>query len=145
MPAPPLQALGWLGALTDPSSWRSPMSPLTRRQFLRIGTFGTAFTLADQLRAADIQKTAAKSARAKSAIMIFLPGGPPHLDTWDPKPDAPSEFRGEFGTIATTAPGVRFIEHFPLQTKLFDKLAILRSVVGMSEEHADVQIQTGYT
>jgi uncharacterized protein (DUF1501 family) len=126
-------------------SRRLPMSPLTRRQFLRVGAFGTAFTLADQLRAADLQKAATKSARAKSAIMIFLPGGPPHLDTWDPKPDAPSEFRGEFGSIATSAPGVRFIEHFPLQAKLFDKLAILRSVVGMSEEHADVQIQTGYT
>jgi hypothetical protein len=120
------------------------MSPTSRRQFLRVGVFGTAFTLADQLRAADLQKSVAKTARAKSAIMIFLPGGPPHLDTWDPKPDAPSEFRGEFGTIATTAPGVRFSEHLPLQAKIFDKLAILRSVVGMSEEHADVHIQTGF-
>jgi Protein of unknown function (DUF1501) len=73
------------------------MSLLSRRQFLRVGAFGTAFTLADQLRAAEILKSKGKSVRAKSAILIFLPGGPSHLDTWDPKPDAPIEFRGSFG------------------------------------------------
>ncbi len=120
------------------------MSLLTRRQFLRVGVFGTAFTLADQLRAADARKAAGRPARAKAAILVFLPGGPPHLDTWDPKPDAPTEIRGEFGTTATRAPGVRFVEHFPLQARLFDRLAVVRSVVGMAEEHADVQVQTGY-
>jgi hypothetical protein len=118
-------------------------SPLTRRQFLRVGAFGAAFALADQLRAA-AQKSGVPSPRAKSAILIFLPGGPPHLDTWDPKPEAPVEFRGEFGTVPTTVPGVRLVEHFPLQAKAFDKLAVVRSVVGMPEEHADVHIQTGY-
>ncbi len=120
------------------------MSLLTRRQILHVGTFGAAFTFADQLRAAEMRKTSGKPVRAKSAILIFLPGGPPHLDTWDPKPDAPVEFRGEFGSIPTTVPGWRLTEHYPLQAKLFDKLAILRSLVGMSEEHSDVQLQTGY-
>ena len=116
------------------------MSSPTRRQFLKLGAFGAAFTLADQLRAA-----ALRPPRARSAIMIVLPGGPPHLDTWDPKPDAPAEIRGEFGSISTRVPGVRISEHFPFQAKLFDKLAVIRSITGMSEEHADVQIQTGYS
>ena len=83
------------------------MSLQNRRQFLRIGAFGAAFTWADQLWAADSQRSTGKQVRAKSAILIFLPGGPPHLDTWDPKPDAPVEIRGEFGTVPTTSPGVR--------------------------------------
>jgi uncharacterized protein (DUF1501 family) len=116
----------------------------TRRQFLHVGAFGAAFTLADQLRAADRRKAGANPVRSKSAILIFLPGGPSHLDTWDPKPDAPVEIRGEFRAIPTAVPGVRLVEHFPLQAKLFEKLAVVRTVVGMSEEHSDVHIQTGY-
>lgn len=121
------------------------MSSRTRREFLRLGAFGAAFTLADQLQAADRRRRDGKPSRAKSAILVILPGGPPHLDTWDPKPDAPAQIRGEFGSIATRIPGVRISEHFPLQAGVFDKLAVLRSVVGMHEEHADSQIQTGYT
>ena len=120
------------------------MSFLSRRQFLQVGAFGTAFTLADQLEAGERRKTKGKPVRSKSAILIFLPGGPSHLDTWDPKPDAKVEFRGEFGTIQTAVPGVRLVEHFPLQAKVFDKLAVIRSVVGLSEDHSDVHIQTGY-
>jgi uncharacterized protein DUF1501 len=116
----------------------------SRRRFLRIGAFGSAFTLVDLLRARADQKAKGIVTRAKSAILIILPGGPSHLDTWDPKPDAPSEFRGEFRSIRTTVPGVRLCEHFPLQAKMLDKLNVIRTVVGMSEEHADVQILTGY-
>ena len=120
------------------------MSLLTRRQAISIGTFGTAFTFADQLCSADLLKSIGKPVRTKAAILIFLPGGPPHLDTWDPKPGAPIEIRGEFDTIPTSVPGVRLTEHFPLQAKMFDRMAVIRSVVGMTEEHSDVQIQTGY-
>jgi hypothetical protein len=112
----------------------------TRRQFLRVGAFGTAFTLADQFRA-----RAGRAARPKSAILIYLPGGPSHLDTWDPKAGAPAEIRGEFDSVPTRVPGVRLSEYFPLQAALLDKLAIVRSVVGMAEEHADVQVMTGYS
>ena len=59
----------------------------------------------------------------KSAIMIYLPGGPSHMDMYDLKPDAPKEFRGEFKPIATNVPGVQICEHFPLQAKMWDKLA----------------------
>jgi hypothetical protein len=113
----------------------------TRRQFLRVGTFGAAFTLADLLRADAARKGAG---RTKSAILVYLSGGPSQLDGWDPKPDAPAEIRGEFGTIPTRVPGVRVCEHFPLQAKLFDRLAVLRSVVGMAGDHSDVQVMTGY-
>jgi hypothetical protein len=66
--------------------------------------------------------------RAKSCLMIFMWGGPSQLDTWDPKPDAPAEIRGSFGTIATRTPGVRISEHFPMLASRTDKLAIVRSM-----------------
>jgi hypothetical protein len=66
--------------------------------------------------------------RARSCILIFQWGGPSQLDTWDPKPDAPAEIRGEFGTIATSVPGVRISEHFPLLAAQTHRLAIVRSM-----------------
>jgi uncharacterized protein (DUF1501 family) len=120
------------------------LSSLSRRQFLRIGAFGAAFTLADQLRAKAAGPAAKKVSRPKSAVMIFLPGGPSHLDTYDLKPDAPSEFRGEFKPIKTNVSGIDICEHFPLQAKIFDKLAVLRSVVSPADEHNDAAVMTGY-
>src|SRR5246127_4516016 len=104
---------------------------LTRRNFLQIGAFGAGLTLADMLR---LRATAAPSpatmpSSTKSAIMIYLPGGPSHMDMYDLKPDAPTEFRGEFKPIATNVPGVQICEHFPLQAKMWDKLAAIRSIV----------------
>jgi Protein of unknown function (DUF1501) len=121
------------------------MSPFfTRRQFLRVGAFGTSFTFADLLRAAD-SPSAERPAHAKAAVLIFLPGGPSHLDTFDPKPDAPTEVRGEFGTIPTAISGVRFVEHLPLLAGMADKLAILRAVTGMGLDHVDVEVMTGHS
>ena len=100
----------------------------TRRDFLRVGALGMGgLTLADLLRlqaqgAVDPQST------NKAAIMIFLSGGPSHLDTYDMKPSAPVEFRGEFSPIQTNIPGIQFCEHMPLQARMSDKLAILRGV-----------------
>jgi hypothetical protein len=76
--------------------------------------------------------------------MIYLPGGPSHLDMYDLKPDAPAEFRGEFKPIATNVPGVRICEHMPLQARMWDKLAVIRSVVAV-EEHSDSLLMTGYS
>src|SRR5262245_7032408 len=100
---------------------------ITRRGFLRIGTFGSGLTLAGMRRSR--ASAAGSSTSAKSAIMICLPGGPSHLDTYDLKPDAPKEFRGEFNPIPTNVPGVQICEHMPLQAQMFDKLAVVRSVV----------------
>jgi uncharacterized protein (DUF1501 family) len=100
----------------------------TRRDFLRVGALALGgLSLADLIR---LQAQGAVDPRTthKAAIMIFLSGGPSHLDTYDMKPDAPTEFRGEFRPIRTNVPGIQFCEHMPLQARMTDKLAILRGV-----------------
>src|SRR5438552_9098021 len=87
---------------------------ITRRSFLKIGAFGAGLTLTELLRARSLAGTAGPK-RARSAIMIYLPGGPSHIDTYDMKPNAPKEFRGEFKPIATNVAGVQICEYLPLQ------------------------------
>jgi uncharacterized protein DUF1501 len=115
---------------------------INRRNFLQLGAFGAGLTLADVLRARAAQEP--KRTTNKSAIMIYLPGGPSHMDMWDLKPDAPKEFRGEFRPIATNVPGVQICEHMPLQARMFDKLAVVRSLISI-EEHSDSLVMTGYS
>ena len=67
-------------------------------------------------------------APVRSCILIFYYGGPSHLDTWDMKPDAPSEVRGEFRPIATSVPGIQVCEHLPRSARVIDRLAIIRSL-----------------
>src|SRR4051812_22800507 len=86
---------------------------LSRRSFLRVGAFGAGLTLADVLRLRADPGQSRSGRQARSAIMISLGGGPSHIDTYDLKPDAPAEFRGEFKPIATNVPGVQICEHFP--------------------------------
>ncbi len=74
--------------------------------------------------------------KAKSCIVLFLMGGPPQHSTWDPKPDAPAEVRGEIGPIATKLPGVRFGSLMPKLAGLADKLAILRAVSTGDNAHS---------
>ncbi|HVK18223.1 MAG TPA: DUF1501 domain-containing protein [Fimbriiglobus sp.] len=116
---------------------------MDRRNFLSIGAFGAGLTLADVLRA-KAAPTPSLAASPKAAVMVYLPGGPSHIDTYDPKPDAPAEFRGEFKPIPTSVPGVRICEHLPLTAKLFDKLAVVRSLAS-SDEHSDSLVMTGFT
>ena len=115
---------------------------VSRRGFLKIGAFGAGLTLAEmlRLRAMAGEKEATPN---KAAIMIYLPGGPSHMDMYDLKPDAPKEFRGEFNPIATNVPGIQICEHMPLQAKMFDKLAAVRSIVSV-DEHSDSLVMTGY-
>jgi hypothetical protein len=117
---------------------------MTRRGFLQIGAFGAGLTLAEMLRLRAAAATAGRASSTKSAIMIYLPGGPSHMDMYDLKPDAPSEFRGEFNPIGTNVPGVQICEHMPLQAKMFDKLAAVRSIVSVGE-HSDSLVMTGYS
>src|SRR5262249_40884154 len=77
------------------------------------------------LRAADGASTGAK---AKSCILIWMDGGPTHFETFDPKPDAPEEYRGEFKTVATKLPGVFFSEHMKQLAANLDKFAMIRSI-----------------
>ena len=129
-------------------SSRSFCDGVSRRNFLQIGAFGAGLTLADLLRARDARAATAAARKQpsrshKAAIMIYLPGGPSHMDMYDLKPDAPAEFRGEFSPIDTNVAGVRVSEHFPLQAKMFDKLAVVRSLVS-ADEHSDSYVTTGY-
>jgi hypothetical protein len=117
---------------------------ISRRNFLKIGAFGAGLALAEMLRARALAaQTGGKPASDKAAIMIYLPGGPSHMDIYDLKPDAPKEFRGEFNPIATNVNGIQICEHMPLQAKMFDKLAVVRSIVSV-DEHADSLVMTGY-
>jgi hypothetical protein len=114
---------------------------VNRRNFLKIGAFGAGLTLADMLRG---QARAAEAKANKSAILIYLPGGPSHMDMYDLKPQAPVEFKGEFNPIATNVPGVQICEHMPLQARMWDKLSVIRSVLSV-DEHSDSLVTTGYT
>src|SRR5438874_1246807 len=119
---------------------------ISRRGFLKIGAFGAGLTLADMLRSqAAASETAPAAGRShKAAIMIYLPGGPSHMDMYDLKPEAPAEYRGEFRPVATNVPGVQICEHFPQQARMFDKLAVIRSIVSV-DEHSDSLVMTGYS
>jgi uncharacterized protein (DUF1501 family) len=114
---------------------------ISRRNFLRVGAFGAGLTLAEMLRSRGTAAAAGSS--AKAAIMINLPGGPSHLDMYDLKPAAPAEYRGEFKPIATNVPGVQVCELFPRQARMWDKLAVVRSLIA-GPEHSDSQTNTGY-
>lgn len=110
---------------------------ISRRSFLQIGAFGAGLSLAGMLRAREVTGSS-----NKAAIMIYLPGGPSHMDMYDLKPDAPKEFRGEFNPIQTNVTGVQICEHFPLQAKMWDKLSCVRSIVSV-DEHSDSLVMTG--
>jgi hypothetical protein len=116
---------------------------ISRRNFLQIGALGAGLTLADMLR---LRATAGTTSRPnKAAVMIFLRGGPSHIDTYDLKPDAPVGIRGEFKPIATRVPGIEVCELLPRHAAIMDKLAVVRSITGMVNEHEDSHVMTGYT
>jgi len=80
----------------------------------------------------------------KSVIMVYLSGGLSHHDSFDMKPDAPREIAGEFRPIATRLPGVQVSEYLPRLAALMDRLAVIRSIVGLRDEHSSFQTLTGY-
>jgi hypothetical protein len=111
---------------------------LSRRDFMRVGALGGL-----GLRGAGSVRSAQPhaAARARRCILLFLTGGPPQHDTFDPKPAAPAEIRGEFRPIATRTPGIHFSELFPRLARQTDKLCVVRSVT-----HNDtVHTSAGYT
>lgn len=110
---------------------------VTRRNFLKVGAMGFGGLSLGGLLRTEAQAGIRKS--NKSAIMIFLPGGPPHQDMWDLKMDAPREIRGEFQPISTNVDGIQICEEFPRMAKMADKFAFLRSIVGASGRHDAMQ------
>jgi hypothetical protein len=100
---------------------------IDRRDFLRVGALtGVGLTLSRYLQMA--QAGEISPAKGKAAIFIRLAGGPSHMDTFDLKPNAPAEYRGEFNPINTNVPGVQICEHLPRLAKCADKYAVLRGV-----------------
>jgi hypothetical protein len=107
----------------------SDCTGLSRRTFLRVGglsALGLSLPGFFRLQRAAAAAEPKVSRKAVNCILLWMQGGPSHHDTFDPKPDAPAEIRGEFGTIPTTLPGVRVVEHLPLLARQTDKFSIIR-------------------
>lgn len=101
---------------------------LTRRAVLVAGAVPFCGVPAARVEAAAHQT-------GRSVILVFLKGGPTQLETFDPKPDAPADYRGAFGTVATSAPGTRFCEHVPRLAAAFRRFSVIRSVTHNLSEH----------
>ncbi|HVU90226.1 MAG TPA: DUF1501 domain-containing protein [Pirellulales bacterium] len=115
---------------------------ISRRDFLRVGALSVGgLSMADLMRRRAAANTSPVS--GKSVIMVFLHGGPSHLDMYDMKPRAPVEFRGEFQPIAGNVPGMDCCELMPLQAQIMDKLVILRGL-HFVEEHSAHSLWTGF-
>src|SRR5262245_48659129 len=101
--------------------------PVTRREVLQVGAAGMlGLSLPRLLQAREPGR--AHPASADACILIFLNGGPSHLDMWDMKPAAPVEIRGEFRPVATTVPGIQLSEHLPRLSRQMHRCALVRSV-----------------
>src|SRR3989441_4013572 len=144
--------------ISIPGQPGSTCDGFSRREFLRVGGAGVlGISLADVLRLQARADTAPDSAKkkngwgkAKSVILVFLQGGPSHIDIWDPKPDAPSNIRGEFKSIRSKVPGIWLSEVMPLLAQQMDKATLIRSVsytpAGLFNHTAAIyQMMTGYT
>ncbi|MBY0457949.1 MAG: DUF1501 domain-containing protein, partial [Gemmataceae bacterium] len=130
----------------DPSHFARP----TRRDLIRVGWLGgLGLTLGDffALQARAEEKGAKKpEAKAKSVIHIYLQGGFAHMDSFDPKPDAPAEYRGELATVETKLKGVRFSEHMAKTAAIADKVTVVRSMTHTEVDHSrgEHSMFTGY-
>src|SRR5438105_10480995 len=117
---------------------------LSRRDFLKVGALSVGgLTLADLLRLRAAGSTRAAS-RGKAVIMVYLNGGPSHIDLYDLKPDAPVEYRGEFRPIRTNVPGMDICELMPLQARIADQFAIIRSMRFQQQGHTAPELYTGF-
>ncbi|MFT3879421.1 MAG: DUF1501 domain-containing protein [Gemmatales bacterium] len=121
---------------------------VSRRSFLKLGgltALAGGLSLSDLFRqTAQANPLNANRSRQKSIIQIYLGGGAPHQDTFDLKPNAPSEIRGEFKPIRTNVSGIDICEIFPQLAKPMHQCALIRSIVGMRDEHAPHQCYTGW-
>jgi hypothetical protein len=109
---------------------------LSRRNLLRIGSLGIGgLSLPNLLRLRSAAASAGTTGNRKAVILVWLAGGPSHIDMYDLKPEAPAEIRGEFRPIKTNVPGIDISEHLPLQARIMDRLAIVRSACHTNAGH----------
>src|SRR5262245_25787768 len=113
----------------------SSQSSLSRRAFLQAGMLGVGGLSLAELLKLRAEAAIPGAARDTNVILLWLSGGPGHMETWDPKPEAPKEYRGPFGAISTNVPDVQFGELVPEQAKMMDKLAVLRTVNHGTGDH----------
>ncbi len=107
----------------------------SRRNMIKASLSGLAGLSLPQLLAERASAGPASNASAKSVILLWMTGGPSHIDTWDPKPDRPVENRGPFGVIPTKLPGVCICEHLPKQAAMMDRFTLIRSVDARHSNH----------
>ncbi len=125
---------------------REGLTLLSRRNMLKAGLAGIAGLSVPGLLRQRAQASAPgrDATDGKSVILLWMTGGPSHIDTWDPKPDRPLENRGPFGTIATKLPGVRICEHLPRMAGMLDRFTLIRSVDARHSNHEpNMVFQTG--
>lgn len=109
--------------------------PISRRSFLQLGAASiVGLGLSDLLRLRAEAGTTISASPDTSVILVWLPGGLPHMDMYDMKPEAPAEYRGEFRPARTNVPGIEVCELMPLHTKVADRFSLIRSI---SHEFAD--------
>src|SRR5437762_4775541 len=116
-----------------------------RRGMLKASLSGIAgLSLAELLRSRDAMAASGQSTKPKSCILLWMAGGPSHIDTWDSKPDRPENNRGPFGVTQTNLPGVVICEHLPKQAAMLDQFTIIRSVDARHSNHEPNKVfQTG--
>lgn len=130
----------------NPGIGTNTLRDLARRRLLQAGGLSLfGLSLPELLAAREINAAIAASTdhpqsaiapgKAKACILLFMWGGPAHQDTWDLKPEAPAEVRGQFSPIATSVPGIQICEHFPLLAQRAEQLAIIRSMTHTNVDH----------
>ena len=121
---------------------REGLTVFSRRSVLKASLAGLAgLTLPGLLHLrAESAATGSAMTRSKAVILLWMTGGPSHLDTWDPKPEMPSEIRGPFGVIPTKLPGVRVCEYLPKMAAMLDRFTLIRSVDCRESNHEPNQV-----
>lgn len=110
--------------------------PMSRRRFLQLGSLALGGVGLNGLSSMRLEAADGSAAGPDtSVIFVWLPGGPPHMETYDMKPDAPAEYRGEFRPIKTNVPGIDVCEHLPLHAKIADKYTLIRSIAHNFADH----------
>src|ERR1041385_4728146 len=105
---------------------------ISRRGFVQVGCLGAmGLSMPELLQA----QTSSKGKKQRSVILLWLWGGPSHLDTFDPKPDAPAEYRGPFRAVATNVSGIQICELLPRLRVMADRYALVRSIHHETNDH----------